>query len=186
MAAKDLIAIRNLSRRTLRFGSPQAGSLVQLPAASPTGAGTVVYIDAADPTVKRDLYRNLGSYVIEGGIGVGVLSIAKQALTATAATTAGAVGAWQNPTGAPIVVSKIILDVTTQSTGAANVTTASATTATGSAVVTLGAAQAVGAVGVFAPAATPGKLGATDFVNFTGSATTVGLVANAYIHYSLV
>ena len=184
--AADRVMIRNLSRRVLRFGSPQTGTLVKVPAAAPTGSGAPVFVDVSDPTVKRDLYRNLGSYILESGASSGSSTrIAKAPLAGVTATTEGAVGAWQNPENQPIIVTRVVLDVTTQSTGAANVTVKQSATQGGTAITTVGAAQAVGAAGTFGPTTTVVKMGATDWLDFTGSADTTGLVGNVYVHYSI-
>ena len=184
MATPDRVLVRNLSRRVLRFGSPQTGTLVKVPAAAPTGTGAAVYVDASDPTVKRDFYRNLGSYVIEGGAGAGGLVVAKVPLTGVTATTGGAVGSWANPEGQSIIINSVTLDVTTQSTGAANVAVGVAANATTSAT-TFFTAQAVGSAGVF-KSTTAAKASSSQFITVTGSADTTGLVANLYIHYTVV
>lgn len=116
--------------------------------------------------------------------------VRKIALTATAATTGGAILAWQNPEIVPIIVTRIEIDVLTKSTGAANIsvgTAANGTTSSANLIDTyaIGATEKV--VSNIDDKGTNGKatqkMALSDFITITGSATTAGLVANAYIHY---
>lgn len=175
--ASNRVAVRNLSRRVLRFGSKS------VPAATPTGTGAAVYVDANDPAVKRSFYKNLGSYIIEGAGGATIVRVVKVPLTATTATTGGAVASWANVEAQDIIISRIVIDVVTQSTGAANVAVGVAANGTTSAT-TFFAAQAVGAAGVFSNA-TAAKATTSQFVTVTGSADTTGLVGSLYIYYTL-
>lgn len=121
------------------------------------------------------------------------LKIAKVALAGVAATTGGALFAWQNPENVAILIDRLEIDITTKSTGAANGsfgTAANGTTSSANLIDTyaLGGTEAV--INNIANAGANGKsvqkaaVGA--YVTGTGSATTVGLVGFVYIHYYLI
>ena len=121
------------------------------------------------------------------------LKCAKVALAT--GTAVGGVFAWQNPESAAVVVTRVIIDLTTKSTGAGTVNIGSAANATTSADNLLDGLDVNAATGVFdniADKGTNGKEkqrvdaqgGTTDYV--TASQTTgavAGLVGNAYIFY---
>lgn len=99
-----------------------------------------------------------------------------------AATTGGAIGSWTNTLGYDVIVTEAVVDVTTQSTGAANLSVGqTATNATTSSTNFL-SAVAVGSAGVKQGALTTAvKVKNGEFVTLTGSADTTGLVANLYL-----
>lgn len=128
-----------------------------------------------------------------GGTGFRAYKIAKVALAGVAATTGGALFAWQNPENVSIIVDRLELDITTKSTGAANGsfgTAANGTTSSANLIDTyaLGGTEKVvnniddkGAGGKSVQ-----KMTTSQFITGTGSATTVGLVGFVYIHYYLI
>lgn len=126
-----------------------------------------------------------------GGAYRGV-KVAKVALTATSATTGGAVLSWANPEGANIIITRLQIDVTTKSTGAANLSVgvaANGTTSSANLIDTYAIGGTEKVVDNHVDGSTNGKftqkMTSSQFVTATGSATTAGLVATAYIHYVL-
>jgi hypothetical protein len=125
-----------------------------------------------------------------GGTNYRGLKIAKVPLTATTATTGGAVGAWLNPENVAIIITRLQIDVTTKSTGAANLSVGVGTGATTS-YANLIDTYAIGGtekvVDTNVDGSTNGKetqkcaLG--SYVTFSAGASTAGLVATAYIQY---
>lgn len=128
-----------------------------------------------------------------GGTGFRAHKLAKVPIVGVAATTGGALFAWQNPENVSIIVDRIEIDITTKSTGAANGsfgTAANGTTSSANLIDTyaLGGTEKVvnniddkGAGGKSVQ-----KMTTSQFITGTGSATTVGLVGTVYIHYYLV
>jgi hypothetical protein len=128
-----------------------------------------------------------------GGTGSRNYKIAKVALAGVAATTGGALFAWQNPENVSIIVDRLEIDITTKSTGAANGsfgTAANGTTSSANLIDTyaLGGTEKVvnnvddkGANGKSVQ-----KMTTSQFITGTGSATTAGLVGFVYIHYYLI
>lgn len=120
------------------------------------------------------------------------LKVARVPLTATTATTGGAVAAWANPEGANIAIVRVLLAVNTASTGAANLSVGIAANATTSNATTFDA-KAVGTAGLFDNAddtdngstgiAKAQKMTSTQYITATGSADTTGLVGNLFIYY---
>ena len=119
-------------------------------------------------------------------------------LVATTLTSGGAVGTWQPTEGGPVIISRLFIVVTTASTGAANVNAGYGTSATTSysQLVPATSVHTTGSVIdsirtniIAATAAESGFVGGSvylpsaDYVTFTGSASTAGMVANAYIAY---
>src|SRR6478736_5688867 len=86
-----------------------------------TDSGSAAFVDDATSTVKMrvggSLHANLSTRKFAAVAGV-------------AATTGGAILAWQNPENTPIYVCMVELDVTTKSTGAAALSVGSAANAT--------------------------------------------------------
>ena len=113
----------------------------------------------------------------------------KVALTAVTGTTAGGCLSLANPDGVDLIITKLVLDITTQSTGAAAVDAgiaANGTTSSDNLIDGLSVATA----GVFDNTVSGGtnglgakKWGATEFLTITASATLAGLVGNAYVEY---
>ena len=107
-----------------------------------------------------------------------------------AATTGGAILSWANPEITPIFITMLEIDVQTKSTGAANISAgvaANGTTSSANLIDTyaIGATEKLvnnyddkGTNGKFAQ-----KMTTSQFLTITGSATTVGLVADVYVTY---
>lgn len=114
----------------------------------------------------------------------------KVALTAATVTTGGAVLSLANPEGRNLIVTRVLLDITTQSTGAATVDVGIAANGTTTSD-TLIDGISVAAAGTFDninDAGTNGKArqrwSSSQFLTITASATLAGLVGNAYIYYT--
>lgn len=100
------------------------------------------------------------------------------------ATTGGAIGAWTNNLGYDILIEWLNLDVTTVSTGAANVNIGQTPTSVVTSSSNLLAATSVAALGPKPNAAPLGvKVKNGEFVTLTGSADTTGMVANLYLRF---
>lgn len=110
-------------------------------------------------------------------------------LTAATDTTAGGVLSLANPAGATVYITRLILDITTQSSGAAavdagvaaNGTTSNDTLIDGLSVATAGCYDNIenqGTNGVSTK-----KWTSSQFVTITASATTAGMVGTYRIHY---
>ena len=123
--------------------------------------------------------------------GKGWLSIP---IVGVAATTGGAVASVANPEGAPVLITRSILYVATNSAGAANLTAgiaADGVTAATNILTALAMAAAAGKVfngnAIITATATeltaPGVWGATQFLTVQGSASTVGLTGTLYVEY---
>jgi hypothetical protein len=109
------------------------------------------------------------------------------------ATTCGALLSWANPENVAIIIDRLEIDITTKSTGAANGSFGVGTGGTTSYAnlidtYALGGAEKV--VNNIDDKGTNGKsvqkCAVGSYVTGTGSASTAGLVATAYIHYYLV
>jgi len=115
-------------------------------------------------------------------------------LVGVAATTGGAIASVANPEGVTVLITRAILYISANSTGAANLTAgigATATTAGDDIVAALAMAAAAGvAYNGFATQVTaitavtaPAQWTATTFVTVQGSATTVGLAGTLFLEY---
>lgn len=98
------------------------------------------------------------------------------------ATTGGAVGAWTNTLGYDIIVKLAWLDVTTVSTGAANISVGQTPTSVTTSSANIVAAVSVATTGIKTSALAV-KVKNGEFITVTGSADTTGLVMNVYIEY---
>lgn len=98
------------------------------------------------------------------------------------ATTGGAIGAWTNNLGYDIIVTSAYFDVTTVSTGAANLTVGQTPTNVTTSSTNLIAAVSVAALGI-KPSALAVKVKNGEFITLTGSADTTGLVGSLYLDY---
>jgi hypothetical protein len=143
--------------------------------------GGVAFVDDASAS---EVHRFGGAY--RG------LKIAKVALLGVAATTGGALFAWQNPENVPIVVDRLEIDITTKSTGAANGNfgvAANGTTSSANLIDTYALGGTEKVVNNIDDKGTNGKsvqkMTTSQFITGTGSASTVGLVGSVYIHYYL-
>lgn len=112
----------------------------------------------------------------------------KVALTAVASATQAL--AWQNPTGVDILVTRLVIDVTTQSNGVCTVDAGDTSTSAATSSDTLIDGQSVAATGTFDNIENQGtngkatvKIPAGKWLTITTSAAATGLVANAYITY---
>lgn len=126
--------------------------------------------------------------------GKGFMSIA---ITGVVAATDGAIGAVANPEGVSVLITRCFLYVSVNSIGAANLTCGIAASANGASsdiisALAMGAAagkyyngqavQVSAKTEVTAPVVwTPSK-----YLNFTGSASTAGLVGTLYVEYMRV
>lgn len=111
-------------------------------------------------------------------------------LTATSATTGGAVAAWAPPEGGPVLLLSAIVYTTTKSTGAATCdigTAADAVTSSDNLIDGLDIGTAVVCADNITDKGTNGKsrqlLAAGQYVTVTGSADTAGLVGTLYLRY---
>jgi len=125
-----------------------------------------------------------------GGTAHRNVSIRKFSVLGVAATTGGAILAWANPESVPIFIDRVEIDITTKSTGAANISVGVAADATTSAANLIDTYAAGGTEKVVnniddkgAGGKSVQKMTTSQFVTITGSATTVGMVADVYIHY---
>ena len=118
----------------------------------------------------------------------------KVVVTGVAAATAGGIGALLNPEGVAIGITRAFVYFRTGSTGATTFDVgvgATATTANASVMDFADAIEAtVGGKFIYGPTAqvaiteVPTAVwGATEYLVFTGSATTVGLDADVYVEY---
>jgi hypothetical protein len=121
------------------------------------------------------------------------IKIAKVALAGVAATTGGALFAWQNPENVSIIVDRLEIDITTKSTGAATAdfgTAANGTTTSDNLIDGYNVNATEKVVNNITDAGTNGKsvqkMTTSQFITGTGSATTAGLVGFVYIHYYLI
>jgi hypothetical protein len=122
----------------------------------------------------------------------GLIRVDKVALAAV--DTAGGVFAWENPASAAIIVHSVILDVTTNTTGACTIDVGVAANATTLSDTLLDGQSLATAAKVLNSATNPGTNGAmarratsTQYVTGSvASGASAGLVGNAYISWSLV
>jgi hypothetical protein len=113
-------------------------------------------------------------------------------LAGVTATTGGGIATWQPTEGGPIILTRVLIYITTVSTGAANLSVGQGSSKTTS-YTNLITASSVASGGtnpldsltlqVAATAALALLMPAANFVTFSGSASTAGLVATAYIFY---
>ena len=130
-------------------------------------------------------------------LGGDVVEVAVITLTGTTSTSGGGIASWAPPGGNAIIIDRVILNVTTASTGSANITVGWGSSATTS-YTNLIPATSVHATGTIDHitasiiAATAAESGinqlaplvpGTDYLTFTGSASTAGMVGTAYIRY---
>jgi len=114
-------------------------------------------------------------------------------LTGGTATSGGGVAAIPNPEGVDLVIADAFLYVTSNSTGAANLTIGTAASGTVAATSMLPAtAMAAAAGSVFAlynhgtavgAATSPQKWGSASYINVAGSASTAGFEGILFVRY---
>lgn len=114
----------------------------------------------------------------------------KVALTAVTGTAAGGALSLANPEGVDLIVTRLILDITTEATGAATVDAGIAANGTTSADNLIDGGDVGTAVVVLDNVGNGGtngksvrKWGSSQYLTITASATLAGLVGNAYIEY---
>lgn len=114
----------------------------------------------------------------------------KTALTAVTGTTAGGALSLANPEGVDLIVTRLILDITTPSDGAATVDAgiaANGTTSSDNLIDGQSVATAAKVLDNVSDVGTNGKArqkwSASQYLTITASATLAGLVGNAYIEY---
>ena len=114
----------------------------------------------------------------------------KVALTAVTGTTAGGVVSLLNPEGADLIITRLIVVVTTKSTGAATCDFGVAANGTTSSDILLDGVDVGTAAGTFDNVENQGtngksavKWSSTQYLTGTASASLAGLVGNAYIEY---
>lgn len=114
----------------------------------------------------------------------------KVALTAATGTGGGSVLSLANPEGADLIVTRLVLDITTEATGTPTVDAGIAANGTTSSDTLLDGLAVGAAAGVFDNTENGGtngkgavKWGASQFLTITPSASAAGLVGNAYIEY---
>jgi len=115
-------------------------------------------------------------------------------LVGVAATTGGAIGAFLNPEGKPLVIDDVKIYVDTHSTGAANISVGIAADATTSDTDMINALAIGGSIdgaayhGMTALAAKGAAQvwGATEYITATGSATSVGFTGRLFVKYTAV
>jgi len=113
----------------------------------------------------------------------------KIALTAATGTTAGGVLKLQNPEAADLIITRLVLDITTASSGAATVdagvdddgANSNDTLIDGLSVATAGTYDNIENQGTNGKSAVKWLTG--YYLVITASATTAGMVGNAYIEY---
>ena len=130
------------------------------------------------------------SVVATFGGGYKATKVAKVALAGVAATTGGALFAWANPEGQAIIITRLQIDITKKSTGAAAVnfgTAANGTTESDNLINAYAAGGTEKVVDNLVDGGTNGKanqkMTATQYLTGTGAASTAGLTGNVYIHY---
>lgn len=104
------------------------------------------------------------------------------AFAGVVATTGGAIGAWTNNLGYDIIATSAYFDVTTASSGAANLTVGQTVTSVTTAASNLIAAVSVASTGIKASALAV-KIKNGEFVTLQGSADTSGLIGSLYIDF---
>ncbi len=128
------------------------------------------------------------SYTVQTAPQFGAFAIA---ITGGTATSGGGVAAVPNPEGVDLVISDAALYVTTNSTGAANLTVGTAASGTVAATSMLGATAMAAAAGKVFALTYHGtalgtertKWGSADYLNVAGSASTAGLTGIIFVKY---
>ena len=117
----------------------------------------------------------------------------KATLTAVEGTTPGGALSLANPEGVDLIITRLILDITTEATGAATVEAGIAANGTTSSDNLIDAGNVGAAVTVLDNIDNQGtngqsvvKWGSSQYLTITASATLAGLVGNAYIEYKRV
>jgi len=98
------------------------------------------------------------------------------------ATTGGAIAAWTNNLGYDILIHRCVVDPTTASTGAANLTIGQTPTSITTSSTNILSATAINATTVVG-ATTQVKCKNGEFITMQGSADTTGLIMNVYLYF---
>lgn len=147
--------------------------------------GTALSFTAAQ---FNQILAAFGTVTFDRGVKVAVKAIGGAALQAGVLN-------WQNPEATAIIITRVVLDRATKSTGASTIdigtTAVSATTVSDTLIDGLDAGAAEAIADNITEVGTNGKsrqkLAAGKWVTFkSASGDTTGLVANAYIHYHLI
>lgn len=124
--------------------------------------------------------------------GASPIMVTKLALTAVTTTAGGGALSWANPVGVPIIIHRLIVNVTTEATGAATVDAGIASDGTTSSDTLLDALDVGSAAILTDNLETPGTNGqscvimsASQYLTMTASATLAGLVGTAYVEWSV-
>lgn len=114
----------------------------------------------------------------------------KVALTAATSNAAGGVLSLANPEGDDLIITRLVLNITTASTGAATVDAGIAADGTTSSDTLIDGLDVNAAAGVFDNIDDQGTNGQSvvtwdsgEYLTITASATVAGLVGYAHIHY---
>ncbi len=111
-------------------------------------------------------------------------------ITGVASTSGGGIAAIANPEGADLIVTRVVLDRTTKSTGAAAVNigiAANATTSSDNLIDGVAAGAAAAVEDNVTDGGTNGKArqkwSSSQYLTVTGEASTAGLVGKLYVEY---
>lgn len=171
-----------MSRYPKKEAVQSGGFLNLLSGAALKLAGTALSFTAAQ---FNQVMAAFGTVTFDRGVKVARVALA-------AADTAGGLFAWQNPEAGSIIVHRVVLDVTTNSTGASTAdigtTATNATTLSDNLIDGVSLATAAKQVDNLGDAGTNGKsrqkLAAGKWVTGSiASGASAGLVGFAYIHY---
>lgn len=140
-----------------------------------------------DMQVLENLQNAVGAVTLDRLVKVDKIALA-------AVDTGGGVFAWQNPEGAAIIVERVVLDITTPSTGACTVDVGVTPTSAATPVDNLLDGQSLAAAAVLdnienqgTNGKSVGRLASGKWVTASvASGASAGLVGSAYIHYILV
>lgn len=144
--------------------------------------GTLVrYISSTSGYVAMNQFYNADGTIVARG-----------AITAATTTTGGDCISWANPTGETIMIENVVLDITTQATGAANAEVGVAANGTTSSSTLMNTIDIGSAAAVFTAANDGGVAGqsfrkatSSQYVTMTPSATAAGLVGTYAIYYRI-
>lgn len=140
-----------------------------------------------DMQVLENLQNAVGAVTLDRLVKVDKVALA-------AVDTAGGVFAWQNPEASAIIVERVVIDVTTASTGACTIDVGVTPTSATTSVDNLLDGQSVAAVATLdnienqgTNGKSCGRLASGKWVTASvASGASAGLVGSAYIHYILV
>ncbi len=146
-----------------------------------TDSGSVAFTDDATSITKMR---------VGGSLHVNLSGRKFPAVAGVAATTGGAILAWQNPETVPIYVCMVELDVTTKSTGAAALsvgTAANATTSSANLIDSYAIGSTEKLVNNYDDKGTNGKaiqkVPVGGYLTISAAASTVGLLMDVYVTY---